>query len=359
MASEVYSPRLKRSWFNLSFDEATATADIYLYNDIGFFGVTADDFKEQLLSLNAKDINVYINSMGGEVPDGMAIYNMLKRHNGKKTVHIDGMAASIASVIAMAGDEIVMPETALMFIHQPWTMTVGNAKDLQRTAEHLEKTEATIVAAYVAKTGRDAAFISKLLSEEKTLNAREAVDLGFADKITSGDPVTEFAYSGAMMNRVLCHMSKAKEKAAMTEAPPAIEDPLKPEAPVVEPVAEVKPDEQPAPVEVVPETPAPAPVDARAEFKAFANRFGDTRAAAYFKEGLSFADAERRFTDELIAENAALKAEKPAAHVAGPAPVKITDSKGSLWDKYRAIPDAKGKTEFYRANKQQMDRNNK
>ena len=145
----------------------------------------------------------------------------------------------------------------------------------------------------------------------------------------------------------------------MTEAPPAPEEPAQPAAPVIEPSAEVEPDELPAPVEVVPETPAPATVDARSEFKAFVNRFGNARAAAYFAEGLSFADAERRFTDELIAENAALKSAQPAAHVAGPAPVKITDSKGSLWDKYRAIPDAKCKTEFYRANKQQMDRNNK
>lgn len=359
MASEVYSPRIKRSWFGLQYDEPTSTADLYLYDDIGMWGTTANDFKEQLLSLKSDKINVYINSNGGEVDAGLAIYNLLRRHSAQKTIHIDGIAASMASVIAMAGDKVVMPRTALMFVHKPWTMAAGNADDLRKTADDLNAWESALVAAYTAKTGKTAEFISDMLREERLLSAEEAVELGFADEIDEQAAHEPAAYRGAITARILCHMSKAKEKAAMTEAPPVIEEPVKPEAPVVEPVAEVKPDEQPAPVEVVPETPAPAPVDARADFKAFANRFGDTRAAAYFKEGLSFADAERRFTDELIAENAALKAEKPAAHVAGPAPVKITDSKGSLWDKYRAIPDAKGKTEFYRANKQQMDRNNK
>lgn len=358
MASEVYSPRIKRSWFGLQYDEPTSTADLYLYDDIGMWGTTANDFKEQLLSLKSDKINVYINSNGGEVDAGLAIYNLLRRHSAQKTIHIDGIAASMASVIAMAGDKVVMPRTALMFVHKPWTMAAGNADDLRRTADDLNAWESALVAAYTAKTGKSAEFIADMLREERLLSADEAVELGFADEIEEVERA-DSSYRGAITAKILCHMSKAKEKAAMIEAPPAPEEPAQPSAPVVEPVAEAKPDEQPAPVEVVPETPAPATVDARAEFKAFVDRFGNARAAAYFAEGLSFADAERRFTDELIAENAALKAAQPAAHVAGPAPVKITDSTGSMWDQYRAIPDAKGKTEFYRTHKQQMDRNTK
>ena len=117
LMTDIYRPGMKRSWFNLAFNEETKAADIYLYNDIGFFGVTANDFKEQLLSVNAQDLNIYINSMGGDVSEGLAIFNMIKRHQGTKTVHIDGLAASLASVIAMAGDEVIMPESSLMFIH--------------------------------------------------------------------------------------------------------------------------------------------------------------------------------------------------------------------------------------------------
>lgn len=327
MASEVYSPRIKRSWFGLQYDEPTSTADLYLYDDIGMWGTTANDFKEQLLSLKSDKINIYINSNGGEVDAGLAIYNLLKRHSAQKTIHIDGIAASMASVIAMAGDKVIMPRTALMFVHKPWTLAAGNADDLRKTADDLNAWEAALVAAYTAKTGKDAEYISAMLKDERLLSAEEAVELGFADEIDeqAKEPA---AYRGAVTSRILCHLSKAKEKAAMTEAPPAPEE-VPPAAPVVEPVAEVKPDEQPAdeaPAEVVPDAPlvpvVPA-VDARAEFKGFVERFGNARAAAYFAEGISFADAERRFTDELIAENAALKA---AAHVAGPAPVKVTDT---------------------------------
>jgi ATP-dependent protease ClpP protease subunit len=316
MSNDVYRPGMRRSWFNLAYSEETKTADIYIYNDIGYFGVSANDFKEQLLSVNAGDLNIYINSMGGEVGDGMAIYNILKRHQGKKTVHIDGMAASIASVIAMAGDEIIMPETALMFLHQPWTMTAGNADDLQRTAEHLNKTEAAIIAAYTAKTGRDAALIAQMLKDETTLSAQEAIDLGFATALAKEEPATEFAFAGAMMNRVLCQMAKKLTKEKNMADEPAVETPAA--DPVAEPVAEVTSEPAAEPTPEVAAEPEPV-VDARAEFKSFVARFGADRAARYFETGLSFADAEKAYVSELEAENAALKA---SVVVTAPEPVR-------------------------------------
>lgn len=360
MPSEVFRPGLRRSWFGLQYDEPTSTADLYLYDDIGMWGVTANDFKEQLLAIKSDKINVYINSNGGEVDAGLAIYNLLKRHGAQKTIHIDGIAASMASVIAMAGDKVVMPRTALMFVHKPWTIAAGNADDLQKTAESLNAWETALIAAYTAKTGKDAEYIAAMLRDERLLSAEEAVELGFADEIDE-QAAAHASYRGAIFAKIACHLSKPKEKAAMIEEQPAAElQPAPVEPVVVEPVAEVKPDEQTSPVEAAPEVAAPAAVDARAEFKAFVDRFGNARAAVYFSEGLAFADAERRFTDELIAENAALKAVQPAAIASVcPAPVKPMNEGGTLWDQYRAITDAKGKTEFYRKHKQHMDRNTK
>jgi ATP-dependent protease ClpP protease subunit len=325
MATDIYRPGMKRAWFNLAFDEEKKSADIYLYNDIGFYGVTARDFLEELNSVNANDLNIYINSMGGEVADGLAIYNALKRHNGNKTVHVDGMAASIASVIAMAGDKIVMPETALMFLHKPWTMTAGNADDLQRTAEQLEKTESAIVAAYAQKTGLDAATIESMLRDETTLNAKEAVSLGFADAIKAEETeITEFAFAGAMMNRVLCSMtSKPGVKNTMdneTAETPEVEPVVTEVEPVVEPIPEVTADEP---------TPADPVAEARAEFIKFVDRFGPDRATGYIKASLSFDDAERAYLVEVEAENKLLKERLAVADSIKAAPIKANDDTGA------------------------------
>lgn len=334
MATEVYRPGIKRSWFALSYDEEKSAADLYLYDDIGFFGITANDVKEQLLSVNAERIDVYINSNGGEIDAGLAIYNMLKRHKAEKVIHIDGIAASMASVIAMAGDKVVMPETAMMFVHKPWTMTAGNADDFQRTAEQLDKWETALVAAYAEKTGLPAATISEMLKDERLLSASEAIELGFADELSEADEPA-FAYRGAMTCKVLCHLAKRNqeirnmsEEVVEQEAAEVVEEVVTDEsaAEVAEQVEQEQPvDEQPEPAA------AEDQIDARAEFKQFVARFGAVRAASYFEEGLAYADAERRFTDELIAENEALKAkaskeESPAR----PVGVKPSDPESGI-----------------------------
>ena len=102
--------------------------------------VTPKQFKEDLDKLGAiEELNIYINSGGGDVFAGQAIHSILKRHSAKKTVYVDGLAASIASVVAMAGDTIVMPKNAMMMIHKAWTMAVGNANDFRKLADDMEK----------------------------------------------------------------------------------------------------------------------------------------------------------------------------------------------------------------------------
>jgi ATP-dependent Clp protease protease subunit len=129
------------------------------------------------------ELTVRINSPGGSVFDGVAIYNALKRHDAAITVWIDGIAASIASMIAMAGDEVVMPENAMLMLHDPSGLVMGNASDMRGMAEALDRMKAGMVAAYRDKPGRDDAEIEALMRDETWLSAEEALGLGLADRI--------------------------------------------------------------------------------------------------------------------------------------------------------------------------------
>jgi ATP-dependent protease ClpP protease subunit len=147
--------------------------------------VTAKSFAKNLKALGKpKSLDIYINSPGGSVFDGNAIHEQLKRHTAQKTVYVEGLAASIASVIAMAGDEIVIPENAYLMIHRVSGMVAGDAADMRKTADTLEKIESGIVAVYAAKTGRDAAEINEMMADETWMTGPEAVALGFADRTT-------------------------------------------------------------------------------------------------------------------------------------------------------------------------------
>ncbi len=163
--------------------------ELLLYGFISnysWFGdeVTAKQFAEDLKALGDIDeLTVYINSPGGDVWAGQAIHSQLKRHKANITVYVDGLAASIASVVAMAGDTVIMPKNSMMMVHQPWAWTAGNAKDFREYADHLDKVATTIVATYLEKTGLEEEEIIKFMDEEKWMDAEEAVELGFADKV--------------------------------------------------------------------------------------------------------------------------------------------------------------------------------
>lgn len=163
-------------------------AEILLYDEIGngfFGGVGAKEFVKDLTALGAlSEINLRINSPGGSVFEGMAIYNALVRNKAKVNVHVDGLAASIASVIAMAGDEINIAENALMMIHNPWTLAMGDSDELRKNAELLDKLRDSMLALYVKRTTSDEKAISDMLNAETWLNAEEAKETGFADNIT-------------------------------------------------------------------------------------------------------------------------------------------------------------------------------
>ena len=148
--------------------------------------ITPQAFREELYAEEG-DITLWLNSPGGNVFAAAEIYTMLRDYPGKVTVRIASIAASAASVVAMSGDLVQMSPTALLFIHDPMTIAMGNTKDMEKAITTLNEVKESIINAYAAKTGLTRNRIGKLMSEETWLNARKAVDLGFADEILFED----------------------------------------------------------------------------------------------------------------------------------------------------------------------------
>ena len=160
--------------------------DAEIYNWLGYDCVSPRQVEDALNNDTDGQVQVNINSGGGSVFAASEIYTMLKAYSGKVVVNIQGLAASAASVIAMAGDEINMSPTAQMMIHKASTISVGNADDFAHDSKMLDVTDQSIVNAYEAKTGMDRSDILQLMANETWMTAQDAVDKGFADNISTG-----------------------------------------------------------------------------------------------------------------------------------------------------------------------------
>jgi len=154
--------------------------------------VTPEQFRKELNS-HAGDVTVWINSPGGDVIAASQIYTMLKNHKGKITAKIDGIAASAASVIAMAGDETLIAPTGMLMIHNPSMLAYGNKSDMEQAITLLDEVKETIINAYELKSGLSRAKISKMMDEETWMNAKKAKSLGLVDGIlfSSGEQQEE------------------------------------------------------------------------------------------------------------------------------------------------------------------------
>lgn len=171
-----------KSWYTIR--ARTSGTEVLIYDEIGAYGVTAKGFLAELGALpDDAAIDLRLNSPGGSVFDAVAIYNALMRHPGEITVWIDGIAASAASYIAMAGDTIVMPENAFLMIHDPSGLVMGTAEDMRATAEALDKVKGSLIQGYAAKSGKADDEIATLMAAETWLDAKDALDLGFIDRI--------------------------------------------------------------------------------------------------------------------------------------------------------------------------------
>lgn len=157
---------------------------------------SASHFSKELEKAgNIKNIDIHINSYGGSVPEGIAIYNQLKRHNAYKTVYIDGFACSIAAVIAMVGDKVVMPANAILMLHNAWTFACGNAKELRKTADDIEKISNSSKEAFLLKSNGKITEekLDELLDVETYLSAEECLYYGFIDEIENVRVDLEYA----------------------------------------------------------------------------------------------------------------------------------------------------------------------
>ncbi len=172
------------SWFEIKALADKKTAEISVYGEICAWDVSAADFVKELTALgDVSQINIAINSPGGNVYDALTMFNFLRRTGAEIVVRIDGLAASAASLIAMAGDKIIMPKNSMMMIHNPWSYAVGNADDLREQADVLDKVSNMLFATYQARTGIDATLLSEMLAADTWLSADECLEMGFCDEV--------------------------------------------------------------------------------------------------------------------------------------------------------------------------------
>ena len=181
------------SWYNIQGNAIDITGDI------GFFGVTSQDFRNSLKEFDGQDIELNISSLGGDVGEAIDIYNALKTYPGRVTAKITGPTASSATLIASGADEIQAFDNTLYLIHNVWTMTAGNADEMRKTANDLDKFDASIIGVYKKKTGRRESTIKSKMKEEVWMSADEAKDFGLVDKVI---PATKAQNKAVFLNSV-------------------------------------------------------------------------------------------------------------------------------------------------------------
>jgi len=213
-----------RKFWNWVKNEAGRTLyfDGYIAQDSWFDDdITPKKFKAELTAATG-DIAVWLNSPGGDVFAASQIYTMLKEYEGKVTVKIDGIAASAASVIAMAGDEIVMSPVAMLMIHNPATVVFGEAADLASGIKLLSEVKESIINAYEQRTGLPRGKISNMMDAETWFSAQKAVELGFADKILYAPEASQDVAEGFMFDRVTVTNALLRKLPRDKEKPPTV-----------------------------------------------------------------------------------------------------------------------------------------
>ena len=188
------------------------SADLILYGDIGeswLDDVSSKNIANELKNLDVSTINLRINSGGGDVFSAIAISNLLKNHKANIIAHIDGLAASAATIITSVCDKVIMPKNALFMIHNPWTVVGGEAKDMIKTAEQLDKVKNSIINTYKSKTNLEIEEISKLMDEETWLDSYEAKEKGFIDEISDEENI-EVIENKLIVNSIALDFSKFK-----------------------------------------------------------------------------------------------------------------------------------------------------
>lgn len=216
---------LKKKFYDFVVSADKRTADLFIFGEITSWrwldeDVSASSFQKDLEGIGQVDtLNIHINSCGGDVFEGIAIFNLIKQYNAIKNVYIDGIAGSIASVIAMAGDNIYMSNTSIIMIHNCRTWASGNAEDLRKTADDMDKVMKALKNAYLAKVNIKEERLQELLDEESYLTADECLEMGFCSEIIEYDEEEQAlsASSKGYYNLVMQIKELKKQKAKSEE----------------------------------------------------------------------------------------------------------------------------------------------
>lgn len=168
-------------------NKSSGPSEIYIYDEIGFFGVDAQQFSQDLKAMSG-DVLVRINSPGGSVFDGMAIAQAIRERKDRTDTVVDGLAASAASYIALAGNEVRITEGAFLMIHEPWSLVIGSAEDMRKEADLLDKVNGQIAGFYAKRTGKPLDEIKEVMAAETWFTGPEALDFGLVDKVDGQEP---------------------------------------------------------------------------------------------------------------------------------------------------------------------------
>jgi ATP-dependent protease ClpP protease subunit len=348
-------------WYAIS-ETNDNEAEVSIYDEIGGWGIGAKDFLGELSKLKGKHIHLRINSPGGSVVEGTAIFNALRRHEGGVTVHIDALAASMASVIAMAGMPVYIADNALLMIHNPWTITAGDSDDLRKEADLLDKLKANIRNAYQRKTGIESDQLQQMMDAETWLDSVDAVALGFADAIEEGVAAAASVKPADLRARFDNFVKSMDEKpntevtpepqaagqqltdgtviVPEPEAPAVGPEKVEPETVVVEPELENKPSDEPL---------ASLSVNALiAKIHSLIERTDAAEAKALILQ----AEVEKANEDhDRLARSLGIAAASVVPEITAGA-----GDKPSLIDEYQAIEDPVERSAFYRKHSAELRR---
>ena len=368
-----------KTWYQIQAKaNKPKAADISIHDEIGLWGISASAFMRDLRGMGELDeIHLSLHSPGGDVLDGWAIYNALKGSKAKITARVEGLAASMASVILQAADVREVHENSYVMIHNPWGLAVGDAEEMRDTAALLDKLGNGLVNAYASRTGNDESEIREMMDAETWMDGKEAVERGFADVLLDGVALSARAFD----NRKFKMTPQSLQANSETDSQVAPAD----ETPVVAPVDESPVD---AVAEVEVEQPAPETEVMEPQAKSLLSRItalfgGETdetlKAALTVKDGEILAaktkidalkakvtelEPKAKAFDEAQAEITRLEAERQTAEAKAAAQVaslgftpeterRLPDAEndnGDILEKFQSLKGAE-QTAFYRANK--------
>lgn len=274
------------TWYNIVSNE-DGKSEILIYDEIGIFGVTAKDFITDLGSLKAgTDITVRINSPGGDVHAAIAMYTVLSRRPENVTTIVDGIAASSASIVFMAGKERVMPENTFLFLHNPWTVAIGTGEELAKASQDCEMFQKTLANIYAKGTGQPFDEIQALMDEESWIDAESGLKMNFATKI---EPAVAIA---ACYKASLYKYIPSTIAASIAEVKPEVkgegDEPAKSEPPIGKPSGDGKVD---------PPKPSDPPATGATQ-EVLVAKFGEELGKTYYGLGLTLEAAiDKRIAD--------------------------------------------------------------